>query len=155
MIQGYQPKTYCADCTRLLDCIRSGKIKNKTKCGEFKMLPPNSGKKNKEVAKAIYRPCKVDGKRALFHRWIEEDSVIFKFDISIYSVALQEILQDIREKQYCPRGVTVEKVKNNFALVEYEDGTVAKVAPEKVVFLDDEVRTFFSQNYTIDKGKEC
>ena len=51
------------------------------------------------------RPCEVDGRPALFHRWIEE--------------------------------ITMDDYKLQ-ALVEYRDGTIAKVDPELVQFTDKE-----------------
>ena len=53
------------------------------------------------------RPCEVDGRPALFHRWVEE---------------------------YTMQGYTLE------ALVEYQDGTIAKVEAERIKFIRGESR---------------
>lgn len=53
------------------------------------------------------RPCEVDGRPALFHRWIEE---VTKDDYALT------------------------------ALVEYSDGTIAKVDPERIQFTGEEGR---------------
>ena len=51
------------------------------------------------------RPCEVDGRPALFHRWVEE---VIKDDYVLT------------------------------ALVEYRDGTIAKVEPERIQFVGEE-----------------
>lgn len=62
------------------------------------------------------RPCEVDGRPALFHRWVEEGQVV-----NIDHV-------------FCK----MEVVHNTFALVEYPDGTVCKVVPERIRFVGEE-----------------
>lgn len=64
------------------------------------------------------RPCEVDGKPALFHRWIESDRVLVTVD---------------GFNRYRP-GNRAEVIRETFALVEYEDGAVGKVKPELVRF---------------------
>lgn len=60
-----------------------------------------------------HRPCEVDGRPALFHRWIEEDC-------ELTQVA----------------GLFNEVIHHTFALVEYQDGTIATVKPELIRFTD-------------------
>lgn len=62
-----------------------------------------------------YRPCRVEGKRALFHRW--EDRA--------------EIVQPSPMVGGHPGGA----LKWTVAIVEYEDGMVAEVLPEDVQFV--------------------
>jgi hypothetical protein len=64
------------------------------------------------------RPCKVDGAPALFHRWAEDDEVLL-------TANAKEIVDVIRQ---------------TYALVEYQDGTVHMVAPELVQFTDKETQ---------------
>lgn len=61
------------------------------------------------------RPCEVDGRPALFHRWVDKSQMV-----SIGS-----------------RRHTIEVIRNTFALVEYRDGTVAKVEPERIRFVGE------------------
>ena len=68
----------------------------------------------KEIQDAMYRPCFVDGKKALFHRW------------TAYNVI-------------------------DYAIVEYEDGTVDIVHPQSIRFLPGK---FDEYNFTMkQKGK--
>lgn len=62
----------------------------------------------------LARPCEVDGRPALFHRWMEEAA---------------ELIQP-----HCE--ITV--VHRTYALVEYRDGTIGRVAPERVKFIRKE-----------------
>ncbi len=68
---------------------------------------------------AEYRPCYVNGRRALFHRWENTANPVL------------------------PRGVDANDEKARFfqyrstrALVEYEDGTMARVWPLDIRFAD-------------------
>ena len=68
---------------------------------------------------AEYRPCYVKGRRALFHRWENTANPVL------------------------PRGVDANDEKARFfqyrstrALVEYEDGTMARVWPLDIRFAD-------------------
>lgn len=62
------------------------------------------------------RPCLVDGKRALWHRWIHRQEII-----------PPSIMQG---------GHGGGQVSALFALVEYAGGTMEEVYPERVRFLD-------------------
>ncbi|MFL8888676.1 hypothetical protein [Helcococcus kunzii] len=62
------------------------------------------------------RPCLVNGKKALFHKWIE----------SKYFVEPSPMVGGTIGGQIC----------NNFAIVEYDDGSVSVCKPENIVFLD-------------------
>lgn len=66
-----------------------------------------------------YRPCYVNGRRALFHRWVNTANPAL------------------------PKGVDADDDKARFfqhrsttALVEYADGTLARVWPQDVRFAD-------------------
>lgn len=66
-----------------------------------------------------YRPCYANGKRALFHRWVNTANPVL------------------------PRGVEAENEKARFfqhrstsALVEYADGTMDRVWPQDIRFAD-------------------
>lgn len=66
-----------------------------------------------------YRPCMVGGRKAIFHKW------------SHWS----EIVEPSLAVGGHPGGV----VSGDLATVEFEDGTVTKVYPEKIRFLDSAV----------------
>lgn len=82
------------------------------------------------------RLCEADGKRAFFHRWVEEDKALLQFNVFAKTDYMQQTNRSFKEEGYSPEGTHIEKVRQTFALVEYEDGTVRKVEPEKVKFLD-------------------
>lgn len=63
-----------------------------------------------EIQNAMYRPCFVDGKKALFHRW------------TAYNVI-------------------------DYAIVEYEDGTVDIVHPQSIRFVSGKVEEFINKRY--------
>lgn len=71
------------------------------------------------------RPCKVNGQNALFHEW------------SHVSQIRDAIL----------RGTVGGVVADTFGIVEYEDGSIARVMPEKIRFLDNE----FSEYCFLDR----
>lgn len=69
----------------------------------------------KECQGFYARACEVDGKPCLFHRWVEEDTILISAESEpVFS-------------------------RHTLALVEYPDGSVGKVKPELVTFLDKEV----------------
>jgi hypothetical protein len=82
------------------------------------------------------RPCLADGKPALFHRWADEDKALLKTD------ALMRPEDRVRYTQrYLADGVvdglfSAEVIRVTFALVEYPDGSVGRVKPELIQFLD-------------------
>lgn len=89
-----------------------------------------TNKKHKELIRAIkclgfqtqeieYRPCYVNGRKALFHRWINTANPALPRGADP---------KDERTKFFQHRSTT--------ALVEYEDGTLARVWPQDIRFAD-------------------
>lgn len=64
-----------------------------------------------------YRPCLVDGRKALFHRWVDN-------------------ARPVRRKYANEDDTENYQLHNVQALVEYEDGTVARVWPQHIQFID-------------------
>ncbi|MDY4109585.1 MAG: hypothetical protein SOY48_01670 [Eubacterium sp.] len=60
------------------------------------------------------RPCFIDGKKALFHRRADYSTVVGE------SALLS--------------GHNAGEIKRTYAIVEYDDGTVAEVEPSKIKF---------------------
>ena len=87
-----------------------------------------------------FRPCEVDGKPAIFHRWIDEDKVLLQFDVHLDYDNLMAIRSLFDVEGCAPAGTSIEKVRHTFALVEYQDGKVDKVEPEKIKFTDRRVK---------------
>lgn len=84
------------------------------------------------------RPCEVDGRPALFHRWIEEDRELLKVDYNANPYERDAMLRRFRKDGVVPIGCSTEVIRNTFALVEYRDGTIAKVEPESIRFIGEE-----------------
>ena len=79
------------------------------------------------MAELQNRPCEVGGRLALFHRWIEEDKA---------TLQIKEFAElCLREKVVYDSNCTVDVLSETLALVEYQDGTVAKVKPEQIRFI--------------------
>lgn len=81
-------------------------------------------------------PCEVDGRPALFHRWIEDDRALVRINCFVTPEEQVEMVRKIRASGIYAQGCSPEVVRETFALVEYRDGTVAKVRPELVRFVD-------------------
>jgi hypothetical protein len=80
------------------------------------------------------RACRVNGKKAFFHKWVEKETPIIQFD-SFYTD--KEIhIADMR-KLYLPPGTRVTSQRQTLAIIEYMDGTVAEVLPEEIQFINE------------------
>lgn len=84
------------------------------------------------------RLCEVDGETCLFHRWIEEDRLVVKDDCFMRAAEAAEKMRRSLETGSFGPGQDVMILIQTFALVEMLDGSVKKVAPEKVRFCDRE-----------------
>ena len=83
------------------------------------------------------RPCEVDGRPALFHRWIEEDIVLLRHDTFASTDDYRHYMERyFFEKGVCLPGCSFDIISETFALVEYKNGTVAKVKPEQIRFVE-------------------
>lgn len=82
------------------------------------------------------RPCEVDGRPALFHHWVEEDRVLVHIDCYTSAEEQAALARKIRLSGVYPASCVPEVIRETFALVEYEDGVVAKVKPELIRFVD-------------------
>ena len=85
------------------------------------------------------RPCEVGLRPARFHRWLEEDRVLLHVNGFYSPEERQRLLFNYRHGGIVPEGFTTDVIRETFALVEYEDGTIEKVQPERVRFVDKEV----------------
>lgn len=66
-----------------------------------------------------YRPCYVNGRRALFHRWVNTANPVLPRNMNP---------NDEKARFFQHRSTT--------GLVEYEDGTLARVWPQEIRFAD-------------------
>ena len=83
-----------------------------------------------------FRPCEVDGRPAIFHRWVEEDKALLEIGLFVTSEEVQEIKDFFEKYGVVSNSTQIKIASHTFALVEYDDGTVGKVEPEKVKFTD-------------------
>lgn len=84
-----------------------------------------------------YRPCIVDGKEALFHRWMERDVVYYEYDTNTPDMMMQDTYKAFTEDHIIARGYcTLKKVREEAAIVEFKDGAVEVVEPNKIRFVD-------------------
>ena len=84
------------------------------------------------------RPCLVDGKPAVFHRWVDEDKGLLKINAFVRMPEAEALNRTFHEDGIVPNCCSMEKLRTTLALVEYPDGSVGKVKPELVQFLDRE-----------------
>lgn len=68
------------------------------------------------------RPCIINGKKALFHRWTEFNKVV--------------------AGGITPIDPPPGQIKYTLGLIEYEDGQVEEVAPHKIKFIDNKIKEY-------------
>lgn len=83
------------------------------------------------------RPCEVDGSKAWYHGLVHCDRAILKADAyegqgDLYAACHREFNVSGRIPMYCD----VVVVRQTYAMIEYLDGSVTKVDPEQVHFID-------------------
>ena len=87
------------------------------------------------------RPCKVNGRPALFHRWVEEDNAMLKINTYTTPEESAQLAKAFKRDWVCVPGCSTEVIRRTFALVEYQDGTVDMVDPLFIQFSDKEGTT--------------
>lgn len=85
-----------------------------------------------------YRPCSVNGKNALFHRWIEVDRIVLRFKTNLPEDSRNRAIMEYHKTNIVPNCMERDKSRKLMALVEFEDGTVDEVLPSDIQFLDSE-----------------
>lgn len=86
------------------------------------------------------RPCVVrNEKDALFHRWIFEDDIICSIKALMHRADKFRIEREYRKKSgviVTDDMTTITPVRKTLGLVEYKDGTMDKVNPIDIRFMD-------------------
>ena len=83
------------------------------------------------------RRCEVDGWPATFLRWIEEDRALLKFGRGLLSESeVVEIIDAFNDRGLVAPNCETDVLHTVLALVEYRDGTVGKINPERIRFTD-------------------
>lgn len=94
-----------------------------------------------KVKTAEYRPCTANGKKALFHRWVESDKVLFENVALMTDTMKAKQLNQFNEFGMIDNSLTkLTVIKSLYGLVEYEDGSMDKVDPEKIKFKDSKYK---------------
>lgn len=86
----------------------------------------------------LARPCEVDGRPALFHRWVEADRAILRVDTLCRRAEMMEMGHLFHTAGIVAPQCSTEVIRETFALVEYRDGTIARVRPETIRFVGKE-----------------
>lgn len=83
------------------------------------------------------RLCQVDGRLAIFHRWVDDEKAILKINSFTRrdDPAIELLRQDFLTKHIIPNCCTLDKVKTTRALIEWSDGHVALVDVEFLQFV--------------------
>lgn len=90
-----------------------------------------------KVKSAEYRPCEVSGRKALFHRWVESDKALFEnVALMSHEMKAEQINQFNNFGMVDNMCTKLRIIRSFYGLVEYEDGTMEKVDPEKIKFKD-------------------
>lgn len=82
------------------------------------------------------RPCEVDGSKAWYHGLIHCDRTLAQADGILRPQDRQSLELAITHGLVIPAECRVYVERRTYAMVEYLDGSVAKVDPEQVHFID-------------------
>ena len=96
-----------------------------------------------------YRPCFVteytansdnmtvrrSEKKALFHRWEDRAEIIYKCPFGVSEERFEHLKKNRWPKDLIPGGIDIERIRHTYAIVEYENGTIAEVEPSAVRFV--------------------
>ena len=82
------------------------------------------------------RPCEVDGSKAWYHGLVNADRTVVRMDTLTSAERLAELERAIYYKRVFPSECRMHVERRTYAMVEYLDGSVSKVDPEKVHFTD-------------------
>ena len=81
------------------------------------------------------RPCMVGERKGKFHKWIDEQKILIKFNTYLKSDNIKAMTEEFKLSGVIPPHTDYEIITNTVALVEFEDGSVKKVDPEEVRFV--------------------
>lgn len=84
------------------------------------------------------RPCKVDGEPAYFHRFVDNDRGLLQVNAFTRPEEHRKLLQEYQTLGLIPNCAKLEKLHETRALIEWPDGRLCTVAPERVQFTDRE-----------------
>ena len=87
------------------------------------------------------RPCLVDEMPAVFHRFVEEDRALLQVDRFCRAEDMDAMVRVFKDSGvYSGKLCSTKILHSTLALVEFPDGSLKKVDPELVTFLNDEYK---------------
>ena len=81
------------------------------------------------------RPCTIGERKGKFHKWIEEQKILIKFNNNLKENDVRNMKIAFELSGVIPPYADYEIITNTVALVEFDDGSVGKVKPEEVRFV--------------------
>lgn len=87
---------------------------------------------------AELRPCEVDGRACLFHRFGDEDQALLRVNVFCRDDEARYLRRRMDAEGYVAPGCSTEVIRRTYALVEFPDGSLGKVDPKLVRFTDRE-----------------
>lgn len=104
-----------------------------------------------------YRPCMITvggiRRRGLFHKWIQEDRILYKFNsmrVAMSADYMKKLIEETDKSNIMPGCMDIVKYSTLVAVIELEDGTVEEIEPEHIKFLDSDVCFKDTHPETID-----
>lgn len=82
------------------------------------------------------RPCEVNGSKAWYHGLVHSDKTIVQAGSNLSGTERVNIERAVKMGLIIPSEHRLCVVRQTFAMIEYLDGSVSKVDPEKVHFID-------------------
>ncbi len=102
-----------------------------------------------------YRPCIVDGKKALFHRWADKGKLVVQLQGMFTGKEIRETSQHIYQDDdliMTDRRSDIMQMQYTYGIVEFADGRVSEGEPSKIRFTDNMVNK--TLNTVAEKPKE-
>lgn len=82
------------------------------------------------------RPCWVDGRKGLFHRYIDKTETVFISDFTVKPDEAEIAKEYFDNTKIIPNGFRVDKIVTVYALIEFEDGHMEEIPPTTITFLE-------------------
>lgn len=82
------------------------------------------------------RPCEVDGCKGWYHGLIHNDRIVVQPRGCMSPSRVAQYVRDIRSRGLIHPDLGAYQERHTYAMIEYLDGSVTKVDPEKVQFTD-------------------
>lgn len=94
------------------------------------------------MAKLMYtiglerRPCWVNGRKGMFHRYIDKTDTVFINDLNVKPDMAEIAKEYFDDTKIIPNGFRVDKIVTTYALIEFEDGHMEEIPPTTITFLE-------------------